>query len=69
MGSDLTIQQVATVKGVSSKTVRRWIAAGLLPAYRVGPRLIRIRAADVEALGRLIPSAAAGRTNHRGSTW
>lgn len=59
MPDTLSIAQAAAVLGVHSHTCRRWIAAGLLPAYRVGPRLLRVRAADVAALGREIPTAGA----------
>lgn len=38
-------------KGVSVKTVRRWITEGRLPAERLGPRLIRIKVADLDAVG------------------
>lgn len=37
--------------GVSVDTIRRRIADGTLPAERIGPRLIRIRIADLDALG------------------
>lgn len=53
----LTIKEAAADLGVATKTIRRWISQGLLPAERVGPRLIRIRPDDLEALGRRIPSA------------
>lgn len=55
----LTIAEVAQARGVHVNTVRRWIADGYLRAERVGPRIIRINADDVAALGRTIPSAAA----------
>jgi len=42
---------------VSVKTIRRWIAAGTLPAYRCGSRAIRIKLDDLEAAPRRIPSA------------
>ena len=42
---------------VSVKTIRRWIAAGALPAYHCGTRAIRIKLEDLEATPRLIPSA------------
>ena len=42
---------------VSVKTIRRWIAAGTLPAYRCGKRAIRIKLEDLEAAPRQIPSA------------
>jgi len=53
----LTIKQAAELKAVSTKTIRRWISLGLLPAERLGPRLIRIRHDDLEAVGRRIPAA------------
>jgi len=56
--SHLSIQQAAAHLGVAPKTVRRWISQGIIPAERVGPRLIRIRQADVEAVGRRIPAAS-----------
>ncbi len=34
----LTIRQVSDILQVHHNTVRRWIAAGRLPAYRLGPR-------------------------------
>ena len=57
---DLSIQEAAHARGVTTKTVRRWIAQGLVPAYRVGPKLIRIRPDDLENLDRRIPSAHSG---------
>lgn len=56
--SHLSIQEAANVLGVAPKTVRRWISQGIIPAQRIGPRLIRIRQADLEGLGRRIPAAS-----------
>jgi excisionase family DNA binding protein len=36
---------------VNSRTIRRFIRDGLLPAYRVG-RLLKVAVADVDALAR-----------------
>lgn len=44
----LTIQEVAEYLDVSVTTVRRWISAGKLRAYRYGPRHIRVEAVDLE---------------------
>ena len=40
----------------SPRTVRRMIAIGVLPAYRVGGRLLRVRLADLDAATRRIPT-------------
>jgi excisionase family DNA binding protein len=52
------ISEGAEVLGVSCKTIRRYIAAGKLPAYRVGPRLIKIDAADLDSLFQPVGGAA-----------
>lgn len=52
-----TIAEAAEFAGISTRTIRRYIAAGLITGYRVGPRLIRV---DLNELGRFIsriPSA------------
>jgi excisionase family DNA binding protein len=52
----LSLEEAAEAMSVSVKTIRRWIAAGTLPAYRCGKRAIRIRLEDLEATPRKIPS-------------
>ena len=54
----LTIADVAIRWQCNPKTVRRRIAEGQLTAYRIGPKLIRLDEAEVDALMRPIPSAA-----------
>lgn len=51
-----TLETVAARFDVTPRTVSRWIKTGVLPAVRVGPRLVRIRPEDVEALCRPIPT-------------
>jgi excisionase family DNA binding protein len=48
--TDLTIAQAAKSLGVHPVSIRRYISRGILRGYRVGPRNIRIRAADLDAL-------------------
>lgn len=43
--------------GVSERTIRRWIADGRLAGYRVGPRLLRVDRAELDALFAAIPTA------------
>jgi len=42
---------------VSPKTIRRWIASGELAGYRAGPRLVRVKPDEVNAMPKLIPTA------------
>ncbi|MDJ1372067.1 helix-turn-helix domain-containing protein [Gulosibacter molinativorax] len=55
----LTIEQAADFLQVSTKTIRRWIATGDLPARRFGGRAIRIRRADIEAMGEPLTARSA----------
>ena len=43
----LSVKEAAAELGVSPSTIWRWIEAGRLPAQRIGPKLIRLRAVDV----------------------
>lgn len=53
----LTIPEAADWLGVSTKTIRRRIADGTIKAHTLGSRIKRIRASELEAAMRLIPSA------------
>ncbi len=46
----LGLQEVANYLDVDYRTIRRWVASGRLNAVRVGPRLLKVSAADVEKL-------------------
>lgn len=54
--NSLTLTDVSRDYGISERTLRRYIAEGVLPAYRLGPRLIRIDPDDVAALFERIPT-------------
>lgn len=54
----MKLTDAAEALGVSDRTIRRRMADGSLPAFRVGPRLLRVRRSDVEALLVPLPSAA-----------
>lgn len=45
-----TVPEAARLLQVSPATLWRWIAMQRLPAYRVGPRRIRVKREDLEAL-------------------
>jgi excisionase family DNA binding protein len=57
----ISIAAAAERLGCGDQTVRDFISAGKLPAFRVGGRMIRVYAADVDAL--LIPIPTAGRVS------
>lgn len=42
---------------VCERTVREYISTGMLTAYRVGPRLVKVDLAEVDALPQPIPTA------------
>ena len=53
----LSVREAADRCDLSEKTIRRYIAAGKLPAFRVGPRNVRIRVGDLDAFARPIPTS------------
>lgn len=44
-----TIHDVAAEFGVHHKTVRRWLAQGLIGGQRIGPRLLRFNLDEVRS--------------------
>ena len=46
----MNLKQAADVLDVSVSTVRNWIKDGTLPAYRLGPRFVRVMVSDLNAL-------------------
>ncbi|MBA8795570.1 excisionase family DNA binding protein [Friedmanniella endophytica] len=52
----LSVAQSADLSNVSQKTIRRLIAAGTLPAYRVGARALRIKESDLMSIMNRIPA-------------
>lgn len=53
----VSVATAADILSCSTKTIRRKIASGDLPARRIGTRLIRIDAADLADLGHPITTA------------
>jgi len=53
----LQLVQAAEITEQSVRTIRRRISDGSLPAYKFGPRHIRIKLEDLEAMARRIASA------------
>ena len=52
----VNLAAAAAHAGCSTRTVRRYIAAGFLTGYRMGPRLIRVDLNELDALMRPIPT-------------
>jgi excisionase family DNA binding protein len=55
----LTIAEAAALLKVGRSTVNRWLRDGRLPAYRVGPKAVRIRRGDLERI--MMPMSQAGK--------
>lgn len=55
-----SIPAAAKYAACSTKTIRRRVADGTLPAVRFGPRVIRVDLDDLDALMRPVPAAKAG---------
>ncbi len=53
----LSLDEAAEIMSLSTRTIRRRISDGTIPAYQCGRRPIRIRLDDLEAALRRIPSA------------
>lgn len=51
------LDETASYLGVCTKSVRRYIAAGIFPAHRMGKRLVRVDLNHVDAAMRRIPTA------------
>jgi excisionase family DNA binding protein len=56
----VAVEAAAEYLGVAPLTVRRRIASGQLRAYRLGPRIIRVDLADVDAMLEPIPTVGGG---------
>jgi excisionase family DNA binding protein len=57
-----TIRQASEYLGVNPATVRRYVAAGRVPAYRVGAKILRVDLNEVDALlVRTLPTASSYR--------
>ncbi|WP_284984320.1 helix-turn-helix domain-containing protein [Arthrobacter sp. efr-133-TYG-118] len=55
----ITIAAAAEIAGVSTKSIRRYIAAGRITGYRVGPRMIRVNINELQDLLTPIPTTGA----------
>ena len=43
-----SLAAAAEIAGVSTKTIRRYIATGRITGYRVGPRMIRVNIDELQ---------------------
>ena len=64
VGPLYTTDEVARLLRVSQRTVQDWIRSGSLTAIRYG-RLLRIRQADLDAFGEVLPRRTPPRFRHR----
>ena len=52
----LSPPEAAAVLGIAMRTLRKWIAEGAVPAYRLNGKLIRIKRSDLDELMEPIPA-------------
>ena len=55
-----SLAEAAERTGLSTKTIRRRIASGVLAAYRSGPRVLRVDPDDVDQMMVRLPTMSAG---------
>lgn len=55
----VTLVEAASLTGCNPRTIRRRIADGTITGYRMGPRLVRVDANELDALLHPIPSGGA----------
>jgi excisionase family DNA binding protein len=55
----ISLTEAAERLSVNYRTIRRWIAAGRIDAVRVGPRLLKIDAAQLDRVKRPVGGGAA----------
>lgn len=60
-----SIAAAAEYTDLSDRTIRRYIAAGLITGYRVGPRLIKVDLDELDRLARPVAAAGARDGGHR----
>ncbi len=53
----VSLEEAAEMMSLSTRTIRRRISDGTIPAYQCGRRSIRIRLDELESALRRIPSA------------
>jgi excisionase family DNA binding protein len=54
------ITQASEYADVHPITLRRWVAAGRVPAYRAGPRLLKVDLNELDAMLKPIPTSEVG---------
>lgn len=53
----ISLEEAAEIMSLSTRTIRRRISDGTIPAYQCGKRPIRIRLDELESALRRMPSA------------
>lgn len=56
----VSLPQAAEMLGVTTRTLRRYIADGRLSAYRLGPRMLRVDLDELDALLRPLATTKRG---------
>lgn len=54
----VSVTDAAKYVGCCTKTIRRYVAHGLLTGYRVGPRLLRVDLNELDAMLTRVPTSS-----------
>jgi excisionase family DNA binding protein len=52
--------EAAEYAGLCTRTIYRYIAAGRITGYRIGPKLIKVDLDELDKITRPVPATAAG---------
>lgn len=61
----VTLKAGAEYLSITEQTIRRYIANGTIPGYRIGKRSLRVDRHDLDALLTPVPSARRGGESRR----
>lgn len=45
----VSLAEATSYAGVTGETLRHWIASGIIPGYRLGPKLLRVDLNELDA--------------------
>lgn len=56
----ISLKHGAAYLSITEQSLRRYVSAGRIPAYRLGSRTLRVKREDLDALLERVPTASVG---------